>query len=71
MAGGTGGHIFPAMSIAEKLLQRGALVEWLGAYGGLENDIVSKTSIPLHLISVHGVSWPWLGKSYCGAIYDH
>jgi len=55
MAGGTGGHIFPAMSIAEKLLQRGALVEWLGSNGGLEKEIVNKTSIPIHLIAAKGV----------------
>ncbi|MBL4820688.1 MAG: undecaprenyldiphospho-muramoylpentapeptide beta-N-acetylglucosaminyltransferase [Gammaproteobacteria bacterium] len=55
MAGGTGGHIFPALSIAEKLQHSGAKVEWLGAIGGLETRIVGETDIPLHVISVKGL----------------
>jgi len=55
MAGGTGGHIFPAMSIAEKLKSEGAKVEWLGAVDGLEVQLVSDQEIPLHLISVKGL----------------
>jgi len=55
MAGGTGGHIFPAMSIAEKLQELGVHVEWLGSNAGLEVQILSKTHIPLHLISVRGL----------------
>ena len=55
MAGGTGGHIFPAMSIAEKLQEMGMHVEWLGSNAGLEVQILSKTTIPLHLISARGL----------------
>jgi len=55
MAGGTGGHIFPAMSIAEKLQELGVHVEWLGSNAGLEVQILSKTQIPLHLISARGL----------------
>ena len=55
MAGGTGGHIFPAMSIAEKLQELGMHVEWLGSNAGLEAQILSKTRIPLHLISARGL----------------
>lgn len=55
MAGGTGGHIFPALSIAEKLQACGAHVEWLGSDVGMEKEILGKTAIPLHLISARGL----------------
>lgn len=55
MAGGTGGHIFPALSIAEKLQSAGAKVEWMGAIKGLEVQLIGQQEIPLHLISVTGL----------------
>ena len=35
MAGGTGGHVFPALATARALQQRGHEVHWLGASGGV------------------------------------
>ncbi len=55
MAGGTGGHVFPALSIAEYLLSRGVQVEWLGTRKGLEATVISETDIPLHFISIAGL----------------
>lgn len=55
MAAGTGGHVFPALSIAEELLTRGVDVEWLGTHRGMENQILQDIDIPLHRISVKGL----------------
>lgn len=55
MAGGTGGHVFPALATAEKLQRQGVVVEWLGSRTGIENEIVPKAGIPLHRISVTGL----------------
>ncbi len=55
MAGGTGGHIFPALSIARHLQSMGVLVEWLGTRKGMESRIVPETDIPIHYISVSGL----------------
>ncbi|HEY3282736.1 MAG TPA: undecaprenyldiphospho-muramoylpentapeptide beta-N-acetylglucosaminyltransferase [Armatimonadota bacterium] len=40
--GGTGGHIYPALSIAEALRRRGAEVLFVGSEGGMEREIVPR-----------------------------
>lgn len=55
MAGGTGGHIFPALSIARNLQSKGYRTEWLGTPRGLEVDVLRDTDIPLHLINAQGL----------------
>ncbi|MGJ7542925.1 undecaprenyldiphospho-muramoylpentapeptide beta-N-acetylglucosaminyltransferase [Variovorax sp. LT1R16] len=40
MAGGTGGHIFPGLAVAEALRERGWTVHWLGAPGSMEQQLV-------------------------------
>jgi UDP-N-acetylglucosamine--N-acetylmuramyl-(pentapeptide) pyrophosphoryl-undecaprenol N-acetylglucosamine transferase len=55
MAGGTGGHVFPALAVAEELRARGAIINWLGTARGIENRLVPAANINLHLIKVEGV----------------
>lgn len=52
MAGGTGGHIFPAMAVAEALHDAGYAVSWLGARRGMEMTLVPKAGYDLHALSV-------------------
>ncbi|WP_409991047.1 undecaprenyldiphospho-muramoylpentapeptide beta-N-acetylglucosaminyltransferase [Cellvibrio sp.] len=55
MAGGTGGHVFPALAVADVLRNKGAHVEWLGTPRGIENSLVPAANIPLNHIRVEGV----------------
>ncbi|MDP1932706.1 MAG: undecaprenyldiphospho-muramoylpentapeptide beta-N-acetylglucosaminyltransferase [Gammaproteobacteria bacterium] len=64
MAGGTGGHIFPALSIARNLQSRGYRTEWLGTERGMEVEVLRDTDIPLHFIRVRGLR----GKGILGLL---
>lgn len=55
MAGGTGGHVFPALATAEKLGADGSKVVWLGSIGGFEESVVKKHGIEFHGISISGL----------------
>ncbi|QNN56713.1 undecaprenyldiphospho-muramoylpentapeptide beta-N-acetylglucosaminyltransferase [Diaphorobacter ruginosibacter] len=55
MAGGTGGHIFPGLAVAEELRARGWSVHWLGTPGSMESRIVPPKGFQLETIDFSGV----------------
>ena len=55
MAGGTGGHVYPALAVATELRTRGCAVEWVGTTRGLEARVVPAAGIELHCLAVRGV----------------
>ena len=54
-AGGTGGHVFPGLALAEVLMARGYSVIWVGTKKGIEYTLVPKASIELFLVDVEGL----------------
>ncbi len=55
MAGGTGGHIFPGLAVAEALRERGWRVHWLGTPGSMESQIVPPRGFAFEAIDFSGV----------------
>ena len=55
LAGGTGGHIFPALAVAKVLRARGVPVTWLGAEGAMETKLVPRQGIQLDTIAISGL----------------
>ncbi len=55
LAGGTGGHIFPGLAVAQALRARDVPVVWLGSDGGMETRLVPPAGITIETISVRGL----------------
>ena len=62
MAAGTGGHVFPALAVAEELTQRGAVIHWLGTPNGMENGLVAPTGYAFHAIDMQGLRGKGVGR---------
>ncbi len=55
MAGGTGGHVFPALAVADVLRSRTCRVVWLGTRRGIEARLVPAAGIPVEWVRVAGL----------------
>ncbi len=63
MAGGTGGHVYPAMAVADHLQARGWRIVWLASEGGMENRLIAGKPYTLEVIRMRGVRGKgWLRK---------
>ena len=55
MAGGTGGHVFPALAVAGALRDQGVQIVWLGTREGIEARVVPAAGFKLETISIRGL----------------
>lgn len=55
LAGGTGGHVYPALAVARELIDRGNKVVWMGTRKGLEARVVPAAGIDMEWMSVEGI----------------
>ena len=54
-AGGTGGHVYPALAVADYLREQDIKITWVGTAKGLEHRVIPAAGIPLEIISISGL----------------
>ena len=64
MAGGTGGHVYPAMAVADYMKEHGWKIVWLCTEGGMENKLIENKAYSKAMMTMRGVR----GKGLLGWI---
>ena len=67
VAGGTGGHVYPALALALEMRNRGLRIAWLGTNNGLEVKVASDEKIPQQEQPMHNKSprgWIIMTETY-------
>lgn len=62
--GGSGGHVFPGLAVAEELRRRGWAVSWAGSAKGLEARLVGERDVPFHALPAR----PLVGQGLLGKV---
>jgi UDP-N-acetylglucosamine--N-acetylmuramyl-(pentapeptide) pyrophosphoryl-undecaprenol N-acetylglucosamine transferase len=55
MAGGTGGHVFPALAVAQALRAQGHEIVWMGTPDSFESRVIPPQGIPMEFVRVSGL----------------
>jgi UDP-N-acetylglucosamine--N-acetylmuramyl-(pentapeptide) pyrophosphoryl-undecaprenol N-acetylglucosamine transferase len=55
MAGGTGGHVFPALAVAQALRAQGHEIVWMGTPDSFESRVIPPQGFPMELVRVSGL----------------
>ena len=63
--GGTGGHVFPALAVAERFVQKGCEVTFIGTKDGLESELIPKNGFKMEFVS----SGKWMGQNILKKIF--
>jgi UDP-N-acetylglucosamine--N-acetylmuramyl-(pentapeptide) pyrophosphoryl-undecaprenol N-acetylglucosamine transferase len=65
--GGTGGHLYPGLAVAEALVGRGRRVEFVGTANGIEARVVPAAGFPIHLLPGRQLRGGGVGRAVLGA----
>ncbi|WP_428355452.1 undecaprenyldiphospho-muramoylpentapeptide beta-N-acetylglucosaminyltransferase [Methyloprofundus sp.] len=74
MAGGTGGHVYPALAVAHYLIEQNWQVSWIGTHKGMESRVIAQNNIAIDWLSVNGlrgkgvlalIKMPWMLIKAC------
>jgi UDP-N-acetylglucosamine--N-acetylmuramyl-(pentapeptide) pyrophosphoryl-undecaprenol N-acetylglucosamine transferase len=66
MAGGTGGHVFPALAVAEALREAGVAVFWIGTRRGMESRLVPEHGFEMEWVQIEGLRGKGLAQRLVG-----
>ena len=55
MAGGTGGHVMPALAVASELRRDNIKISWIGSRDGFESKLVANAGLPFDAIDIKGL----------------